>query len=87
MNNHAYQFLAFFKIMNVLHERGGAQTAWINGAIPKLTERLALDRLAELRKTEKGLGRATFTNRDAARLRMPMPSRWRIRTNRPTPRG
>lgn len=60
LNNDAYRFLAFFKIVNVLHERGGAQTAWINGAIPKLTERRALERLAELRKTEKDLGRYLY---------------------------
>lgn len=56
LNNDAYRFLAFFKIVNVLHEGGRAQKKWINGTIPKLLGHRALERLAELKTTESDFG-------------------------------
>jgi hypothetical protein len=40
-----YQFLAFYKVVNILYERGPDQKAWINGIVDKLDDLLM--RLAE----------------------------------------
>lgn len=60
LRNTAYQFLAFFKIINVLHEKGVKQVAWINAAIPKITEHLALECLKKLRKSQPDLGKYLY---------------------------
>jgi hypothetical protein len=44
-----YQFLGFYKVVNILHERGPAQTTWINGIVDRLDDLLAPARVAEIR--------------------------------------
>jgi hypothetical protein len=60
LGNTTYRFLAFFKIINVLHENGAKQIAWINAAIPKLADRLALERLDKLCKPQTDLGKYLY---------------------------
>ncbi|HEY0968967.1 MAG TPA: methylamine utilization protein MauJ [Opitutaceae bacterium] len=60
LRNEAYRFLAFFKIINVLHEKGAKQVAWINAAIPKLTDRIAMQALAALTPTQPNLGKYLY---------------------------
>jgi hypothetical protein len=60
LNNPAYSFLAFFKIINVLHKTGPKQIAWINAALPQLTDHTALSCLKELRQKQPDLGRYLY---------------------------
>jgi hypothetical protein len=53
VNSVPFQFLGFYKIVNVLNERGAAQKAWINVTIPKITDYRAVERIREIRKSEK----------------------------------
>lgn len=48
INSIPFQFLGFFKIINMLHERGREQTTWIRQALPHLTRPDVLDRLRVL---------------------------------------
>lgn len=58
----SYRFLAFFKIINVLHEKGPRQIDWINATIPKLTDHAAVQALAALRPTQSDLGKYLYTS-------------------------
>jgi len=62
LNKSAYRFLAFFKIINVLHENGPKQIAWINATLPKLTDHSALTCLTELRKSQSDLGKYLYAS-------------------------
>lgn len=66
-----YSFLSFFKIINVIHEKGNDQKKWINTNIPLLDDSWCLERIAELRKTETDLGKYFYTS-GVARLLMRM---------------
>jgi hypothetical protein len=50
-----YEFLGYFKILNVLYATGPKQCRWIEAVLPKLTDRLALEQLAVLRKKVTGI--------------------------------
>ena len=52
VNSPPYQFLGFFKIINILHKSGPEQVQWINATLPKLTYIPAQERLATLRQSE-----------------------------------
>lgn len=52
VNSVPYQFLGFFKIINILYKSGSAQKTWIKATLPKLTASSVLDRLAALSKSE-----------------------------------
>ena len=52
VNSIPYQFLGFFKIINVLYKNGPAQKAWIKSTLPKLTSSFLQDRLFALARTE-----------------------------------
>ena len=56
LNNDAYRFLAFSKIINVLFNGPAQQIAWINKTIPLLSDRRALDRVSILKTTHTDLG-------------------------------
>ena len=47
-----YQFLGFFKILNISCKDGRAQKAWIKDTLPRLTERYLQDRLLALSSAE-----------------------------------
>jgi len=51
-----YQFLGFFKILNVLHGTGREQKSWINDNVDAISERQAATRLAELRQDHDDVG-------------------------------
>lgn len=57
-NNAFYQFLSFFKIINLRHPHGGEQVAWIKSALPRVGSRRAnvLGRLSELSLREADIG-------------------------------
>ncbi|WBY02411.1 hypothetical protein PE066_02430 [Ramlibacter tataouinensis] len=52
LNSLPYQFLGFFKIINILHKSGAAQMTWIRETLPKLRERGIEERLGWLEKNE-----------------------------------
>jgi hypothetical protein len=56
IDNISYQFLGFFKIINVLHEKGPAQKMWINRSIDKLDDHLAKPRILELKNSGVDIG-------------------------------
>ncbi len=51
-----YQFLGFYKIINICHKDGTAQKAWINNKVDKLEDHIALQRLTELRQKGEDVG-------------------------------
>jgi len=55
-NSVPFQFLGFYKIINVLYESGRDQKNWINSTIPKITDHLALERLKEIRQLTSDVG-------------------------------
>ncbi len=52
VNSIPYQFLGFFKIINILYKNGSDQKAWIKATLPKLQESYLQDRLTALSNTE-----------------------------------
>lgn len=52
LNSLPYQFLGFFKVINILHKNGPAQKAWIKETLPKLTDSSIQERLVALAKIE-----------------------------------
>jgi hypothetical protein len=56
LDNTAYQFLGFFKIINVLHDKGAEQKEWINKTIYLLEDHQAKERIMVLRSTEPDVG-------------------------------
>lgn len=57
-----YKFLAFFKIINTLFSAGSSQQNWINSTIGNLSGRAAVERLAQLRKTESDVGKYLYAS-------------------------
>ena len=55
VNSVAYAFLGFFKIINLVKETGREQKEWINTALPCIKDHRAVERKAELAKTESDL--------------------------------
>lgn len=51
-----YEFLGYFKVINVLCSKGQAQIDWINATVPKLTEFQAKRRISELGATVADMG-------------------------------
>ena len=60
LDNIAYRFLTFFKIINVLHQRGDEQIRWINAALPKLRNHEVAERLEQLQPTEPDVGKYLY---------------------------
>jgi hypothetical protein len=52
VNSLPYQFLGFFKIINILHNSGPAQVEWIKATLEKLTVGHVRERIAVLEKSE-----------------------------------
>ncbi len=48
VNSIPYQFLGYFKTINILHEQGRQQKNWIRSTLPHITNREALERLSIL---------------------------------------
>jgi len=62
LNSDAYQFLGFFKILNILHARGADHGRWINKTVDRLTEERARKRVEELRHSEPDIGQYFWTS-------------------------
>lgn len=57
-----YQFLSFFKVINVVHANGPAQIAWINGVLPIITEPAAAQRIMAIRASQPDAGTYLYTS-------------------------
>jgi methylamine utilization protein MauJ len=55
-NSPPFQFLGYFKIINMLHAGGLEQKAWINDACAKLDNYRARERLSKLRVSQADIG-------------------------------
>jgi hypothetical protein len=51
-----YEFLSYFKIINILYCKGSLQKKWINNTIPHLTDKKALERINQLKSQESDIG-------------------------------
>lgn len=60
LENLSYQFLGFFKIINVLHKTGPAQKMWINRSIDQLDDHLAKPRISELKGSGLDIGQYLY---------------------------
>lgn len=56
VHNTAYEFLGYFKIINILYSSGKDQIAWINATLNQIKDRDALKRIAELQAHHSDLG-------------------------------
>ena len=56
VQNTSYEFLAYFKIINVCYSKGKDQIAWINSTLPLLTDTRARKRVSELASPPKDIG-------------------------------
>jgi len=56
LNSAPYQFLGYFKIINIARRRGSDQIAWINSALPHVVDQPALARLEQLRGQHPDVG-------------------------------
>ena len=60
VNSIPYQFLGFFKIINILYKNGHDQKAWIKATLPLLTESYLKDRLLALSNAESDVAAYLF---------------------------
>jgi len=56
LNSTPFQFLGYFKVINMLYPGGPEQRAWINGACAKLNDFRAQERLRELHASHRDVG-------------------------------
>ncbi len=56
VQNTPYEFLGYFKIINVCYSTGRDQITWINNTIPHLTDKKANDRISELPTPANDIG-------------------------------
>lgn len=56
IHNTSYEFLSYFKIINILHHDGPSQIKWINNTIPNLTDKDARKRVDQLKLLESDIG-------------------------------
>jgi len=56
VHNTLYEFLSYFKIINIVYQNGPSQKKWINNTISHLSDRKALDRIDQLRSQESDIG-------------------------------
>lgn len=55
LDNIAYQFLGFFKIINVLYDKGSDQKSWINKTVNNLGDHFAKERIRVLSESQSVL--------------------------------
>jgi hypothetical protein len=60
VNSSPFAFLSYFKVLNIHHGGGAGQKAWINANLHQICYQPALDRLAELQRTEADVGKYLY---------------------------
>lgn len=56
VNTISFKYLGFFKVINVIFNRGPEQKVWINANIDHVKDFLAVERLEEIKKTGEDIG-------------------------------
>lgn len=56
IRNTPYEFLSYFKIINILYSSGPEQKAWINNAITQIADHKAKNRISKLSEEEGDIG-------------------------------
>jgi hypothetical protein len=56
LNHPGYQFLSFYKVLNILFAQGDKQIAWINQYIDKINDHYVSSRINALRSQDKDIG-------------------------------
>lgn len=56
VENTAYEFLGYFKIINICYHFGKEQITWINKILPQLTDKRARGRITELAISQNNIG-------------------------------
>lgn len=56
VNTIPYKFLAFFKVINIIYDKGPNQRVWINKNVNRVKDFQAVKRLEEIKKTVTDLG-------------------------------
>jgi hypothetical protein len=62
VNSVPYEFLGFYKIINIVHAGGNDQMRWINEAVNHIDDHIALQRLAEIRREDPDVGRYLYVS-------------------------
>ncbi len=62
VNTPAYQFLGFYKIINIVNSNGNAQKAWISVTVDRLEDHTAQSRMAELRADSENIGEYLYVS-------------------------
>jgi len=62
VNSIPYQFIGFFKIINILYKNGTDQMVWIKETLPKLTEKHLQDRIRTLSNAESDVAEYLFVS-------------------------
>jgi hypothetical protein len=60
VNSLPYQFLGFFKIINILHKNGPTQVDWIRATLPKMVSPTARERIDTLSKSEPDVAKYLY---------------------------
>ncbi|WP_432380620.1 methylamine utilization protein MauJ [Duganella sp. P38] len=60
VNSLPFAFLSYFKVLNIVHGGGKAQTAWINSHLHAIQYPPALERLRDLQKREPDVGKYLY---------------------------
>jgi len=60
VNSAPFAFLSYFKVFNIHHGGGAAQKAWINNNLHYISDQPAIDRLAEIQRNERNVGRYLY---------------------------
>jgi len=56
VHNTSYEFLSYFKIINIVYCNGASQKDWINNTIRHLSDAKALERISQLKSLEADIG-------------------------------
>ena len=62
LNNHSYEFLGYYKVINLLNASGPAQIQWINENVGRLEDPVACERREELPREGRDIGDYLFVS-------------------------
>lgn len=62
IDNTAYKFLSYFKIINVYHDKGKDLIKWMNNTLSKISDERACERLVELHKLYSDVGEYLYVS-------------------------
>jgi len=60
LNSEPYQFLGFFKILNVVYRKGLDQAKWINSTLAAIKDYPAITRVREIRRSHADVGKYLY---------------------------